>query len=576
MRPFILTILFTAAAFGQCGTSGALIWNPLASNGNGGWDCTGSGGGGSGTVTSVGLSGTASQITVTGASPITTSGSWALSFPTPGVSLPGLTSAVNENISDPSSLAAQSLTNPNLTGGTSWTAAGNFMLAADTAIFDTGTGSSPGSITQASATLAIAGVANRWYVFTYVISATSGTPACEISTGFAATATALTVTDGSHSTNVQAGAAPGDFVINCSGPSATTLTIDTLSLKEVIGGYLNVGGNLTAYSASVDSTLLVGTKFTINGSAGTITGAGAWTAAKIGLAYGGTNADLSGTGGASQVLKQISSGAAVTVGQLACADLSNASAACSSTSTLALLAGNNVFTANGALSSGAGPGATFNGTWITGGTTTTTKPYHLIEVTGATSGAWSTNGTGLGVNSATGFTGNLADFQLNGTSRVKIDSNGTITNPNGNVVTGGSITAGLGFITNSATVTLSGLGASSGTPDSICINTNTVTRNAALTCTVSSENVKNHLEPLPGTVQDFMSLRPLQFQYNDRPGRIRWGFGAQQVASVNPALADGWRIDGKPWSLDQNAILALTVKAAQELAARVAALEAQR
>ncbi len=452
MRLLILTILISAAAFGQCGTSGSLIWNPLASNGNGGWDCTGSGGGGSGTVTSVGLAGTANQITVTGASPITTSGSWALSFPTPGVSLPGLTSAVNENISDPSSLAAQSLTNPTLTSGTSWTAAGNFMLAANTAIFDTGTGSSPGSITQASAALAIAGVANRWYVFTYVISATSGTPACEISTGFAATATPLTVTDGSQSTNVQAGAAPGDFVINCSGPSATTLTIDTLSLKEVIGGYLNVGGNLTAYSASVDSTLLVGTKFTINGASGTITGTGAWTAAKIGLAYGGTNADLSATGGTSQFLKQATTGATITVARPACADLSDSGTACTATiASYAPLAGNNIFTANGALSSGAGPGATFNGTWITGGTATTTKPYHLIEPTGTTSTGWSTSGTGLGVNAASGFVGSLIDLQTAGTSKFSVSGTG-------NAVAVGSMTATSFSGANSSNLTITANG----------------------------------------------------------------------------------------------------------------------
>lgn len=48
----------------------------------------GGGGGGSGTVTSVGLVGTANQITVGGASPITTSGTWTLSLPTTLV-LPG-------------------------------------------------------------------------------------------------------------------------------------------------------------------------------------------------------------------------------------------------------------------------------------------------------------------------------------------------------------------------------------------------------------------------------------------------------------------------------------------------------
>lgn len=45
--------------------------------------------------------------------------------------------------------------------------------------------------------------------------------------------------------------------------------------------------------------------------------------AQLGLARGGTNADLSGTGGTSQVLKQTSVGGAVTVGQLALTDISD-------------------------------------------------------------------------------------------------------------------------------------------------------------------------------------------------------------------------------------------------------------
>lgn len=73
------------------------------------------------------------------------------------------------------------------------------------------------------------------------------------------------------------------------------------------------------------------------------------------------------------------------------------------------------------------PAATFTGTWFSGGSATTTKPHFLIETTGATSTGWSTAGTGLGVNAASGFTGNLADFQLNGVSAVKIDSTGKTT-----------------------------------------------------------------------------------------------------------------------------------------------------
>jgi hypothetical protein len=79
---------------------------------------------------------------------------------------------------------------------------------------------------------------------------------------------------------------------------------------------------------------------------------------------------------------------------------------------------------NGAAST---PPLDITGTWFTGGTATTTKPQVLIEPTGATSTAWSTSGTGLGVNAASGFAGNLLDLQVNGTSQAKVTSAGGLT-----------------------------------------------------------------------------------------------------------------------------------------------------
>jgi hypothetical protein len=79
---------------------------------------------------------------------------------------------------------------------------------------------------------------------------------------------------------------------------------------------------------------------------------------------------------------------------------------------------------NGAASA---PPGTFTGTWFTGGTATTTKPQVLIEPTGATSTAWSTSGTGLGVNAASGFAGNLLDLQVNGTRKAAITTSGALT-----------------------------------------------------------------------------------------------------------------------------------------------------
>jgi hypothetical protein len=57
---------------------------------------------------------------------------------------------------------------------------------------------------------------------------------------------------------------------------------------------------------------------------GTIT-TGVWHGTVIGVTYGGTGANLSATGGASQVVMQVSSGANFTVAQLASTDLSDVS-----------------------------------------------------------------------------------------------------------------------------------------------------------------------------------------------------------------------------------------------------------
>jgi hypothetical protein len=76
---------------------------------------------------------------------------------------------------------------------------------------------------------------------------------------------------------------------------------------------------------------------------------------------------------------------------------------------------------NGAAST---PPLDVTGTWFTGGTSTTTKPQVLIEPAGTTSTAWSTSGTGLGVNAASGFVGRLLDLQTNGTSRAVVTGAG--------------------------------------------------------------------------------------------------------------------------------------------------------
>jgi hypothetical protein len=86
-------------------------------------------------------------------------------------------------------------------------------------------------------------------------------------------------------------------------------------------------------------------------------------------------------------------------------------------------AGLDVYT-NGAASN---PGERIDGTWYTAGTSTTSKPQLLIEPAGTSSTGWAAAGTGLGVNAASGFTGNLFDFQLAGVSKASLTSAGALT-----------------------------------------------------------------------------------------------------------------------------------------------------
>lgn len=80
------------------------------------------------------------------------------------------------------------------------------------------------------------------------------------------------------------------------------------------------------------------------------------------------------------------------------------------------------FSGNGAAST---PGLQVTGTWFTGGSATTTKPMLLVEPAGTTSTAWSTSGTGIGINAASGFVGQLIDFKVNNQSQVNFNANTT-------------------------------------------------------------------------------------------------------------------------------------------------------
>jgi hypothetical protein len=162
-----------------------------------------------------------------------------------------------------------------------------------------------------------------------------------------------------------------------------------------------------------------------------------------------------------------------------------------------------ILAANGAAST---PPLGLTGTWFTGGTGTTTKPHFLIEPVGTTSTNWSTNGTGLGVNAPSGFTGNLLDLQVNGASLFRVDAFGRLS-PNG---------APFNVHLNYATATIGGLivtGASIGIQaPSVFANTGFVIRDtgfgaAKFEVAPSTGNCQIHGELGIGSARDTLLAR---------------------------------------------------------------------
>lgn len=104
-----------------------------------------------------------------------------------------------------------------------------------------------------------------------------------------------------------------------------------------------------------------------------VVSAGTWNGDKIGLAYGGTNADLSATGGTSQVLKQTTLGGAVTVGQLANTDITGLGTMSTQNASSVTITGGSIDgTTVGATTASTGRFTTITGTSTTASTSTTT------------------------------------------------------------------------------------------------------------------------------------------------------------------------------------------------------------
>lgn len=167
------------------------------------------------------------------------------------------------------------------------------------------------------------------------------------------------------------------------------ITVAALAAAEISGlAPIASSGSAADLTAGIVPSARVSGAYTGITSVGTLT-AGIWNASTVGLAYGGTQANLTSTGGPGQVLRQSTLGGAVSVAALAAADVTGLAPIASSGSASDLSAG----TVPAARIAGSYTGITGVGT-LTAGTWT-------AGVVGVAYG-----GTGANLN-ATGGTGQV-------------------------------------------------------------------------------------------------------------------------------------------------------------------------
>jgi len=151
------------------------------------------------------------------------------------------------DVADYADVGSESLDETDFATHAKWDTTGDFDDTGGNATYIHSGGA--GTLTQTSANMLIAGVASELYAFTYTISGYTNAdqaslPSHTITTAFAASATKIPLSNGTHTVVFRAAAAPGDFVISVTSNNTCDFTMDDVSLKRINGGDLNVYGHV--------------------------------------------------------------------------------------------------------------------------------------------------------------------------------------------------------------------------------------------------------------------------------------------------------------------------------------------
>jgi hypothetical protein len=175
-----------------------------------------------------------------------------------------LTASIYNQMFYVETLANETLTTASLSG--TWAYDADFADGTNKGTYTHSTGA--GTLTQNYYDMDIPGRSMKLYDFTYTVSSPSDTaPTIVITADFALVETALVGLDtaGTYTVRFRSAVTPGNFVLSGTSDAAGAVTIDTLSLKEV----LEDGNTIQPKSAliSVETATLT---FTIDGTTPTI------------------------------------------------------------------------------------------------------------------------------------------------------------------------------------------------------------------------------------------------------------------------------------------------------------------